>query len=340
MDSDGTYKTIDKIILQSDFSELARQQKELSDMNKAGLAEKVTYIQAGSLWFAALVISLFILLCTYLYGLVYHHKLYKNGTFYNAAIYADGEVNFRRDRDIEDNDSMDIHEIQVAKQALLRFAMPMSSCVLYLTSVILLSAHSLIRVLWCYKEKLEDRIVPLTIQTICSAYCTVALSAIIVLYKRHCDNVPQSHMVTLQKRDKLMMDWLKKNGAWSLHIVTMMLFFDDILSLTSVSSFDPNRKEGISLSNLLYIWLLMYTIYIIFFFVFDWKLNDCALILPYIIQMIILCEIPSRNYTAMSKDAPLFVSIAGIFGLICVTVRCISIVANTGYECIPHFKSE
>jgi hypothetical protein len=343
MDDKGN--RIDDLIHRINFPALTKQEHDIANVQNAGLVNKVTYIQAGELWFMTLSISLFALLVVFVYALLYYHTLYKKQGLYKV-LFSQGTVNIAKmisdedEEDEDDDDEMDIEQKWDSQRSVLECIVPMWSCVAYLVCMVLLSAHCLGRVLCSYEKELQERIWFTTMQIFCSALAWVTSTCVAFICTR-CSKAHPLSTTRLSWTGQFLLYQLQRDGMWSLHFVTTVLLFDDILALVSVTSYDADSQDGTSLTYLLYIWLALFTLYILIFLALDVWLNHDVVILPYILMVIILCEIPARNHNAMSEDpAYLGTSLIGLLIIICLTTRLVFGWARIGAKGVPHFKSD
>lgn len=342
MESGG--KRIDDLIYKTNFPAIRIQAQEMDSVQKAGHANNVTYIQAGELWFGTLCISLFALFAVFVYALLYQRTLYKKKCLYDKVVFMQGRVQtvgMSSDDEEEDGDEADIEQENDAMRATAEHILPIWSCVVYLVCMVLLSAHSLGRVLYSYKKELHERTGVSTMQVSCSALCWIASTSAACLYTWNSRADTQNTRCLSWKANFLLYK-LHRESVWSLHAVTTVLLLDDILTMVAVTSYDAASQTGTSLTNLLYIWLGLFTLYIVVFLVLDMWLNkEEVVILPYMMMVIILCEIPTRNYKSMSEDpASLGTSSIGLLILMCLTARLVHGWTRKGCECVPHFKSD
>lgn len=335
---------LEELVRSADFDEMAKQAKELVLLKNAGSAKKVTYIQAGELCSMAKCIVLLTLLSVFLYSLCYYHKLCKRKTRYIGAIFTAGNVHIRQEGDNnntgnvhirqegDNNNTANTEDDMTAKRRLLEQTMPTRNCVAYAICMLLLCTHSLVRILWSFKSELHDRTVPTSFQLVCSLLTTVtSLYVVVKGYSKPTMELPFNGQLILYN--------LQDNGALALHVVSFVILLDDILALISACSYHANTDEGISLTVLLYTWEGVYTLYLIIYIIMDFRYNDGVISLPYIVLMVILCEIPASSHKAMGRDpASLFTSIVGFLLLGCLTIRVVISSVQTGAEQVSRLK--
>lgn len=332
---------LDDFVRHVNFAALERQARDIVNVQIAGTANKVTYIQAGELWFATLCISSFALFAVFVYAILYRHTLYKKRCVYDHVRFSQGVVHIvgmARDDDEEEDDGgeMRADEMRAASENII----PAWSCVAYLVCVCLISVHCLGRVLHSYTKALHERKLATTMQMFCSTMAWIASTIVASVYTWR-SNVHPVHTTSLSWLGGFILYQLQRESVWALHVVTTLLVFDDILAFVAVTSYDVNSQGGTSLTDLLYIWLGLFTLYTVVFLVVDLWLNREVVIMPYILMVVVLCEIPARNHKSMSEDpASLGTSMIGLIVLMCLTARLVIGWARKGATGIPHFKSD
>ncbi len=337
----GSQERIDDLIYLVNFPALSKQAQDLVNMQKAANV-KVTYIQAGQLWFATLCICSAALLAVFTYGLLFHFILYKKRWRYEFVVFKQNMVRIigMNSGENEEENETEIKEQYIAPRVFVERILPISSCLGYLVSMIILCIHSMIYVLHFYEDKLHTRLFFSIIQICCSCLTWFTSTFTVFLYRKSSRSYPVDS-VNLSRTGKFLLYQLQCESVWSLHAITSVLLFDDILVLLAVISHHQGPQEKISLTELLYIWQALFVIYIIVFFLLDVWLNNEIVIFSYILMVIVLCEIPARNYKLMSQDpACLGTSLIGLLILGCLTARIVLGCAGCFSKSLPHFKSD
>ena len=192
-------------------------------------------------------------------------------------------------------------------------------------------------------EKLlnEQAVCVFIIQMVISASAWIASSVLPFMFTRCIKSYPPTTSTALLWPGHFLLYQLQRESIWCLHVVTTILIFDDILLLVAVNSFDVESQDGTSLSNLLYLWLALFAIYFILLALSNLWFDKDGVMLPYILLLIILCEIPTRNYKLMNEDAAsIGTAIIGLLILMCLTGQIVHGLARRGAQCVPHFKSD
>lgn len=336
--------SIGNIIHEINFPAMTKQNAVMAKSKIAGSATNFTYIQGGPLWFATLCICSGALLAVFVYAILYHFILYKKRCTYpvtfDTRLNTIRIIGITRDEDGHECDNeKDIEERHDATRTAAKRMVPIWSCVAFLACLGLLSNHSLLRVLYSYKKEMQDRLFPTIIQICCSAFALVASTFAVLNYKMCSKTYPVSN-TDISWVGNFILYKLQFETVWSLHLVTNVIFFEDILVLVSVSSYDPVLKDGITLATMIYIWQVIFVLYIICFFVLDAWSNEEHLIQPYILMGILLCEITARNYKAMDQDAAyLGTSIIQLLIFVCLTSGVVIRCSRNGIPIVHNFKS-
>jgi hypothetical protein len=335
---------IDDLIYSANFPAMRRQAIDLANVQIAGHANKVTYIQAGELWFAALCICSTAWLTVFVYALLYHHVLYRKRCMYEQVLFSQDTIRIiglGHDENGEENhdDETNVERKYAAARVAVERIMPTWYCLAALSCALLLCLHCLVRGLHSYENELQDRTLFTTVQVACSTFAWVASTAVVLIY-RGCSSAFPACTMRLSWVGYFILYELQCESVLSLHVVTSLLVIDDILVSVAIASYDAGSQEGTSLTDLLYIWQGLFVLYVTAFVVFDfWFNGDEAAIMPYIVMVIVLCEIPARNYKSMGKDpAYLGTSLIGLAVLICLTARVVFSWARKGRERLPQLQ--
>ena len=329
----------DGLLFQTNFLALRKQAQDMATIQTAGDVKKVTYIQAGELWFATLCICSTTLMAVFIYGISYYFILYNRRWKYEIVEFRNNMVRILGMG--EDNvNGASTNKRHIPPRALVEHILSPWSCALYLACMALLCIHCLIRVLFSYGKEMQHRLLFSIMQLCCSCLALLASTFSVLIYRR-CAKAYPADTVNLSQCGKIVLYKLHCESVWSLHLVVSVLILDDILVLVAITSYDPVSGDGISLTELLYIWQAVFIVYIIGFSILDAWWNNEVVILSYILMVIILCEIPARNYKAMSQDsAYLGTSLIALLILGCLTSRIVLSWARHASKHMPHFKSE
>ena len=345
---DDQQDTFQDIIHRANFMLIAKQNEDNARVETEGHANKVTYIQAGELWFGTLCIISCALLTVFIYAVVYISRVcnkrdaYEHVLFQKDTVRIIGMISDDDDDEEEDDDDNDEDETtrNTTPTVILRNILPTWSCVAYIVCLLSISLHCMLRILYSYNQKLQDRMLLTAIQIYLSSMTCVTSTILLLIYVR-CTKDNHADSKWLSSTGQVVLFHLQQEAVWGLHVVSTVVLFDDILVLVAVKTFDADSQDGTSLTNLLYIWLGLFTSYIIVLYLMDWWINENILILPSLLVLIILCEIPLRNYKSMSEDpASLGTSCIGLLIILCLSGRMVYVSIHKGKESIPHFKTE
>ena len=336
------------ILKDAKFQDIVKTNKAMAMLEKAGDVKKVTYIQAGELWFVTLCITLSILLAVFIYAILYNWKLYKKRSLYNKVLFKQDSVQIEglasddddeeKEEEEEEEEQMTAEDRSGALRAVIGHILPTWACIMYMVSTSSLAVHCLLRVLYSYEYKLQDRTLPTVLQICFAAIAWVPSTCLPFIFTR-CNKDHPADTTCLSSTGNVLLYRLQREGIWGLQVVSTVILVDDILVLVGVKSFDAVSQNGTSLTNLLYIWLGLFTVYIIVFCLLDWWINEEVLLLPYLLMLVTLCEIPTRNYRAMCEDAASLGS-SGISLLILTSLsaRLVYVWANKGVQSVAHIK--
>lgn len=337
-------QSLNALLKNANFQEKVNQEKTELSVQTEGQPSKVTYIQSGELWFATLCINSSILLVVFLYAILCICKLYdKRGTYEKVLFQHDsvqivGLASDEEEEEEDDDEQMTTEDRPGPSMAVLEHILPTLSCIMYIACLLSLVAHCLLRVLFSYEVELQDRTSFTFMQIFLSVIALIASTLMLFIYRRQ-NKAHPADTACLSATSQVLLYRLQWEGIWGMHVVCTANLFDDILTLVAVRFYNPDSKDGISLTNLIYIWLGLFTVYIILLFLLDLCVNNDVLILAYLSMLFLLCEIPIRNYKAMNTDpASLGTSGIGLLVLVCLSVRLVYVLAYKGFQCVQHVK--
>lgn len=344
---EGADDSLADVIHAANFPLFSKQASEIENVQIAGHAKNATYIQAGTFWFTTLCISMTTLFVVFASAVRLFTRILDNRTARYERILYHGDSNSVHiegttsdEEDDHDDDETTPKDDSSDLRAFPKRIIPIRSCVALMACVILICLHCLIRVLYSYKRNLQDRTPFFIIQMCLSASAWIPSTLLPFFYTRCIRAHPPTTTTCIQWPGHFLLYQLQWESIWCLHVVTTILLFDDILLLVAAKSFDVESQEGVSMTSLLYIWMAMFGIYFIILALYCLWFDKDGFMLPHILMLIVLCEIPTRNYKLMDEDAAsLGTSGFGILILMCLTAQIVHSLARRGAQCVPHFKS-
>lgn len=339
---DANDARLDDVIHEANFAQITKQNHEEAMLRKEGHHKNVSYVQCGELWFATMCITSSILLAVFFYAVMYNWKLHKKRHVYDTVLFRQDHVQVvglpSSEDEEEDEDEQMTAEDKGGTLAVLDHILPIWSCIAYIVCVLSLSPHCVLRVLCSYEKKLQDRMVMTVLQIYLSGMALIASTFLVFFFTRR-NKAHPADTTCLSSTGKRLLYGIQREGIWGLHGVCTFLLVDDILVMNAINELAPDLKTGLTLTNLLYIWLGVFTLYIIVISLLDWWVNEDIIFLSYLLMLIMLCEIPLRNYKAMSEDSARTVTpTIGLAIFLCLSGRLVYVWVHKGFQSVRYLK--